>query len=134
MSTHSNTKLTSGELATLWTTYQNDTSSLCLLEYFLAKCEDQETKELLQLTKETSLQHVKFIRDLFEKEEIAIPVGFSLQKDVNPDVPRMYEDTFFLMFMRQMSKVGMITYSGALSLAVTAGYCRFPSGMFVIQQ
>jgi hypothetical protein len=128
MSTHSNTKLTSGELATLWTTYQNDTSSLCIIEYFLTKCEDPETKALLHLTKKASLEHIEFIKDLFMKEQIVIPIGFSLEEDVNPDVPRMYEDTFFLMFMRQMAKVGMITYSGALSLAVRKDIVEFFQG------
>jgi hypothetical protein len=128
MSTHFSTKLTSGELATLWTTYQNDTSSLCIIEYFLTKCEDPETKALLQLTKKASLEHIEFIQELFKEERIVIPIGFSLEEDVDPNAPRMYEDTFFLMFMRQMAKVGMITYSGALSLAVRKDIVEFFQG------
>ncbi|TYS14678.1 DUF3231 family protein [Rossellomorea vietnamensis] len=127
MSDHS-TKLTSGELATLWTTYQNDTSSLCMIEYFLAKCEDPKIKDLLLLTQQASLDHVTFLKKLYEKEQIPQPAGFDLEKDVDPDTPRMYEDIFFLMFMRQMSKVGMITYSGALSLAVREDIINFYQG------
>ena len=117
MSNHS-TKLTSGELATLWTTFQNDTSSLCIFEYFLAKCEDPDITPLLHLSKNASLEHINFLKALYGKEQIPNPVGFSVDKDVYPDTPRMYADMFFLMFMRQMAKVGMITYSAALSLAV----------------
>ncbi|WP_113926823.1 DUF3231 family protein [Bacillus sp. P14.5] len=127
MSDHS-TKLTSGELATLWTTFQNDTSSLCMTEYFITKCEDPEIKELLLLTQNASSEHVDFLQDLYVKEQIPIPAGFSLENDVNPDAPRMYEDIFFLMFMRQMAKVGMITYSGAMSLAVREDIMNFYQG------
>ncbi|MGM0845787.1 MAG: DUF3231 family protein [Bacillota bacterium] len=124
MTEHS-TKLTSGELANLWTTFQNDTSSLCMIEYFLEKCEEPEIKDLLLLTQKASLEHVDFIKMLYEKEQIPVPAGFSLQEDVNSAAPRMYEDTFLLMFMRQMAKVGMITYSGALSLAVRKDIVNF---------
>jgi hypothetical protein len=127
MSDHS-TKLTSGELATLWATYQNDTSSLCMVEYFLAKCEDPEIETLLQLTQSASMEHVSFLKQLYTTEQIPIPAGFSTDKDVNPDTPRMYEDMFFLMFMRQMAKVGMITYSGALSLAIRQDIVDFFQG------
>ncbi|WP_421381261.1 DUF3231 family protein [Bacillus salacetis] len=127
MSNHS-TRLTSGELATLWTTYQNDTSSLCMTEYFLAKCEDPEIESLLKLTQGASLDHIAFLKDLYESEQIPIPAGFSIEKDVKPESPRMYEDMFFLMFLRQMAKVGMITYSGALSLAVREDIIHFYQG------
>lgn len=30
----------------------------------------------------------------------------------------MYEDSFYLTFMRQLAKVGMVTYSAALTLAI----------------
>jgi hypothetical protein len=127
MSNHS-TKLTAGELATLWTTYQNDTSSLCMTEYFLANCKDLEIKTLLHLTQNASLEHIAFIKELYGSEQIPIPVGFSIEEDVKPNAPRMYSDMFFLMFMRQMAKVGMITYSGALSLAIRQDIIDFFQG------
>lgn len=128
MSNHSRIMLTSAEIAILWTTYQNDTLSICMFEYFLAKNEDNDIAPILQLAKTSSEQHIELITQVFNKEMFPIPVGFSKEKDVFPTVPRIYEDTFFLMFLRQMSKVGMITYSAALSLAVREDLVNFFQG------
>ncbi|MGD6833963.1 DUF3231 family protein [Sutcliffiella halmapala] len=125
MVSHSNLKLTSAEIATLWTTYQNDTLSVCITEYFLAKNEDPDIEPIIQMARTMSEQHIGFITQVFNTENFPIPVGFSKEKDVFPNVPRIYEDTFFLLFLRQMAKVGMITYSGALSLAVRDDLVKF---------
>ncbi|MBE4910509.1 DUF3231 family protein [Bacillus luteolus] len=118
MASHSKIKLTSAEIATLWTTYQNDTLSICITEYFLAKNEDSDIEPIIQMARTLSEQNIGFITQVFNTENIPIPVGFSKEKDVFPNVPRIYEDTFFLLFLRQMAKVGMVTYSSATSLAV----------------
>jgi hypothetical protein len=118
MSHHPKTNLTSAELAALWSTYQSDTLALCVFEYFLAKNQDPDTASILRLAQEKSEQHIDFISSIFKEEQIPIPFGFSKEKDVFPDAPAIYGDTFFLMYLRQMAKVGMITYSGAVSLTV----------------
>lgn len=118
MSHHPKTNLTSAELAALWSTYQSDTLALCVFEYFLAKNQDPDTASILRLSQEKSEQHIDFISSIFKEEHIPIPFGFSKEKDVFPDAPAIYGDTFFLMYLRQMAKVGMITYSGAVSLTV----------------
>lgn len=125
MTTHSNLRLTSAEMATLWTTYQNDTLSICMLEYFLSHIEDPDIKKLLDFSKKISEEHLLFLTRTFNDEKFPIPDGFSKEKDVFPNAPRIYLDTFYLMFMRQMSKVGMTMLSAALSLAVRKDIISF---------
>ncbi|MDV2686843.1 DUF3231 family protein [Alkalihalophilus lindianensis] len=125
MVSHSKINLTSAEMATLWSTYQNDTLSICMCEYFLATNEDPDIEPVIQMAQTLSEQHIAFITQVFNTENFPIPVGFSKERDVFPTVPRIYEDTFFLMFLRQMAKVGMATYCGALSLAVREDLVEF---------
>jgi hypothetical protein len=128
MSTHSHIKLTSAEIASLWSTYINDTLSTCLFDYFIAKNVDPDIAPLLQQSKKEAEQHIAFITQVFNEEQFPIPNGFSQEIDVNPTGPRIYEDTFFLMFLRQMAKVGMVTYSGALTLTVREDLVNFFHG------
>lgn len=125
MVTHSKINLTSGEIATLWATFQQDTLSLCIFKYFLSKNEDTDIQPLLEMAQTASTDHIEFITQVFNAEQFPIPIGFSTKKDVFPHVPRIYADTFFLMFLRQMTKVGMATYSAALSLAVREDIVTF---------
>lgn len=125
MTTHSDIRLTSAEIATLWTAYQNDTLSVCMLEYFINNNDDPDLDVLLQFSKKISEENVKFLTETFTKENFPVPDGFSKEKDVVPNAPRIYEDTFYLTFMRQMAKVGMVTFSAALSLAVRKDIIKF---------
>ncbi|WP_201712711.1 DUF3231 family protein [Rossellomorea arthrocnemi] len=122
---HPKTDLTSAELATLWSTYQSDSLALCVFEYFIAKNQDPDTESILLSAYKTSEQHIEFISSIFEEEQIPIPVGFSKEKDVFPGASTIYSDSFFLMYLRQMAKVGMITYSGAVSLTVRKDILEF---------
>lgn len=104
MSTHHNVKLTSAEIAILWTTYQNDTLSNCMFKYFLSIVDDPDIEPILQLARAHSKQHIEFMTQVFTEDKFPIPVGFSEKEDVYPNAARIYEDTFFLMFLRQMAK------------------------------
>ncbi len=90
--------------------------ALCVLENFIAKNRDTDAESILLSAYKTSEQHIDFISSIFKEERIPIPVGFSKERDVFPEAPAIYSDTYFFMYLRQMAKVGMITYSGAVSL------------------
>ncbi|MBM7572423.1 DUF3231 family protein [Aquibacillus albus] len=125
MVTHSNINLTSAEIGSLWTAYQNNTLATCIFEYFSAKNEDVDMETILKIAQSTSEEQLAFITEVFKQESFPIPVGFSKEEDVYPTAPRIYDDTFYLMFLRQMAKVGMATYSAALSLAVREDIVKF---------
>jgi hypothetical protein len=92
----------------------NDSLSICVFKYFLNKVEDTEIKEVIQYSLHLAVQHVQRITDLFNSEDIPIPNGFTDQ-DVDVNAPRLYSDSFFLNYIKQMSKIGLAAYGLALS-------------------
>lgn len=106
-------KLTASELSYLWTSYLADSMSVCVLKYFLVHIDDNDIKTLTTCALDLSQKHVEFIRDLFTKEQIQIPQGFT-EQDVNLHAKRLFSDIFYLRYIRNMSKGGLVTYGRVL--------------------
>jgi hypothetical protein len=111
-------RLTAGELGQLWAQYLNDSSSICVLAFFLEKVEDLEIKPLIEFALDLSKSHVQKVSAILSEEKNVVPKGFSLKEDVDLHAPRLYSDTFVLNFINQMSKVGLTTYSGSVGASV----------------
>ncbi len=109
-------KLTSSEIASLWTSYMNDSMSIQFLSYFLKIVEDPEIKTIIKKGYTISNQNLLFLKELYKEEEIPEPNGFS-SSDVNLNAPRLYTDSFILNYLNHMSKAGMLGYSGFLSMS-----------------
>lgn len=107
--------LTSGEMAVLWTGYQNDSMSLPLLEYFVKTVEDDEIKPVIEFARQLSEGHIKFLTEFFQNEKFPIPAGFS-SKDVNLNAQKLYTDPFMLEFIILMAKSGLIAYGSSLGM------------------
>ncbi len=110
---HDHIKLTSGELAVLWGSYQNDSLGICTISYFLKVVEDPDIRSLLAYALDLSKKHIGMITDIFKGESLPIPLGFTMQ-DVNLNAPRLYSDTFMLYYIQNMGSIGIISYSVAL--------------------
>ncbi|MGG0369754.1 DUF3231 family protein [Priestia endophytica] len=108
-------RLTAGEIAQLWTQYMNDTSSICMLTYFLEKAEDVEIKPIIEYALEQSQTHIQKITALLTEEKNNIPHGFKLEEDVDLTAPRLFSDSFALNFIHHMAKIGLTAYSASLS-------------------
>ncbi|MBD2867264.1 DUF3231 family protein [Paenibacillus arenilitoris] len=119
METEHNIRLTSTEIAALWTTYQNDTLAKCVLSYFLSKVEDKEIKGVVELALSISETHIGQLTELFQSENFPIPLGFT-GEDVNVNARRLFSDSFFLYYIKNMSKVGLTTYGMTYSMASRA--------------
>ncbi|MEK5443649.1 MULTISPECIES: DUF3231 family protein [unclassified Fredinandcohnia] len=117
-------RLTAAEMSSLWTQYINDTLAECVNLYFLDKVEDEEVRPIIEYTLEASKENQKIVREIFEKEEFPIPLGFT-EQDVDFKAPRLFSDTFVLMYLRQMSILGMAGSSGALGLATRPDVIAF---------
>ena len=115
--TEHKTKLTSSEIACTWTGYLNDSMSKCILGYFLKHIEDKEIKSIVQMAYDLSSVHLEKLRALFQTEEIPLPIGFTNEHDVNKDAGRLYTDTFIRTYGNHMAKVGMLAFSGFLSMS-----------------
>ncbi|WP_078427363.1 DUF3231 family protein [Alkalihalobacterium alkalinitrilicum] len=104
MSSPESVKLTSSEMASLWTEYITHTHNSCVLEYFLAKVEDLEVLDVLKKTKlfiENSLSKTK---QLLESAGVPLPTGFD-SSDVDTNAPRLFSDSFFLLYTKNLSRV-----------------------------
>ncbi|MGM7719676.1 DUF3231 family protein [Metabacillus sp. Hm71] len=114
--TEHHTQLTSAEIASIWTAYMNDSMSKCILGYFLKDVEDEEIKSVIAFAYDLSSTHLEKLTIIFQEELIPIPTGFT-NEDVNMNAPRLYTDPFMLIYINHMAKLGLIGYSGFVSMS-----------------
>jgi hypothetical protein len=112
-STHDHVLLTSSELTYMWTTYLADSMASCVFQHFLTHIEDEEIKALIRFAKQLSDEHVQVIHDIFTREKIQVPQGFT-KKDINRKAKRLFSDVFYLNYLKNMLKGGLITYGRVL--------------------
>lgn len=124
MEDKTNIRLTSAEMSSLWTQYISDSLGVCVNRYFLEKVEDEEVRPIVEWTLDTAKENISIMQELFQKENFPIPLGFT-EQDVNTQAPRIFEDTFFLMYLRHMSVLAMAASSGALGLATRSDVVAF---------
>jgi len=109
-------KLTSAEVANLWTQYINDSLAICFVTHALSKAQDPEVRAVLTFALELAHRHIEKIKGFFAPEGIPVPVGFSVETDVvNPNAPALFSDDFLLNYFHVMSLLGLTSYAGALS-------------------
>ncbi|SDJ01456.1 DUF3231 family protein [Natribacillus halophilus] len=108
--------LTSGEIGSLWTSYMNNSMSTCMLAFMLKHISDQDIQPVVQYAYDISSNNKEQIRTIFENESYVVPNAFS-EQDVNMNAPWLFTDVFCLSYVNHMAKVGMISYSGMLSMS-----------------
>ncbi|MGZ9869440.1 DUF3231 family protein [Priestia endophytica] len=114
--THSG-KMSSSELANLWSQYLNDSLSHCIIRYFINTVEDKEIGDVLQFALKLSETHLQKIKEFLTKENYPIPKGFT-DEDVTLEAPALFTDTYIIVFMQIMSVHGMTRYTGAIGCAI----------------
>src|SRR4051812_40925584 len=90
LKTEHNIKLTSAEIANLWSSYQNDSLAVCTIGTFLSKVEDNEIRSIIEFALLISQAHVQKLKSFFLEEQISVPDGFSVEIDVNKEAPSLY--------------------------------------------
>lgn len=126
MQENHNTRITSSEIAVLWSSYQNNSFGICILKYFLANVDDAEVNSILDYALIIAQKNLSSAEEILKKNKQPIPVGFS-NEDVSPTAPRLYSDTFNLYYLKNMSKVGLSIYGVALSTAAQSDVRHFLS-------
>ncbi len=109
-------KLTSAEIGKLWATYTGNSMSVCILSYFLQHVDDESIKQLLENGLSLSKEFMAGIEEIFEKENFPIPIGFT-DEDVNLGAPRLFEDEFYVHYLKYAAKAGLSIYHIALIFA-----------------
>jgi hypothetical protein len=117
METGRNIQLTSAEVGTLWNTYINDSGSVCVFKHFLETVKDEDVKLEIEFCLHIAEKHIREITQIFNQENIPIPIGFSEEKDLNPNAPRLFSDSYYLYFIRNTAKAGLAMYGMAVSSA-----------------
>jgi hypothetical protein len=107
--------LTASELATLWNTYIADTMGKCVLTHYKETVEDEKIEKVINFALQIAEDHIT-ITQLFHKEQIPIPDGFS-EKDVNKNAPRLFADVFYLRYLEHMGRTGLSTYALAKAIS-----------------
>ncbi len=108
-------KLTSAEMGKLWATYMGNSMGKCILSYYLQHVEDEDIKTLLENALKLSEEFMKTIKEIFTKENFPIPKGFS-QEDVNLGAPPLFQDEFYVHYLKYVAKAGMSIYNVAIPL------------------
>jgi len=115
METKHNIRLTSAEMGELWTSYISDNMASKVLPFFIKYCEDVQIKEVLQNALSKCMKHLADISQIFTSVKFPIPAGFTDQ-DVNMNAPRLFSDTYYLEYLRNMTKFGIAANGIALTL------------------
>ncbi|KAA0547006.1 DUF3231 family protein [Bacillus sp. BGMRC 2118] len=108
--------LTSAEIAHLHTTFLSDSMAICVLSYFLETTQDEEIIPFLNQSLSISQKHIKQITSIFTDENYVVPQGFG-EEDVHTPTPAIFYDTFYIHYVKQMSRVGLNAYSLGISIA-----------------
>jgi hypothetical protein len=109
--------LTAVEMAKLWATYVGNSMSSQILSYFIQHCKDEYIRILLENGLALSKDFMQRIETFFKKYHFPIPVGFS-KDDVNLGAPRLYEDEFYVHYLKYVAKAGLSLYAVAIPLVM----------------
>lgn len=108
-------RITSGELATLWTMYINNSVAIYVQKYLEAIATDDEIKDVVTTALGQTEARQKQLYQIFEREKIPIPYGYG-EGDVNLSAPALFSDAFILNYLKQISNIALQSYSNAASL------------------
>jgi Protein of unknown function (DUF3231) len=110
-------RLTSSEIASLWTQYMQETSAVCGCKYALATIKDPEIRSVYQLSLNLSEKHLNELKAFFQKESFPIPVGFT-DEDVNLNAPPLFTDHFWLEYIYNMTIHGLFGHNLSFSVSI----------------
>ncbi|MBB3109599.1 hypothetical protein FHS18_001662 [Paenibacillus phyllosphaerae] len=122
--TEHNIRLTSAEMANLWTSYISDSSFNCVFKHFLTKVEDKEIRPILEYGLKLTEKHLSTLKQILHHEDFPIPHGFT-EEDVTPDAPRLFSDSFFLHYLSSMGRSGLLFNAVAISTAARSDVFDF---------
>lgn len=107
--------LSSVEMGKLWATYTGNSMSIQILSYFYEHCEDEHIRTLINNGLSLSKDFMQRIEAFFKDADFPLPIGFT-EEDVNPGAPRLYEDQFYVHYLKYAAKAGISIYAVAIPL------------------
>jgi hypothetical protein len=118
-------KPTAGEISNIWKYVIGNQAHLCFLEHWMHHAEDKELKVILQKSKDIANHIVNQGIELYQKAGFPQPIGFSLDKDVILDVPRLMSDKLIFFILQVLSEYGVYGYGLTLGKIETSEVMSF---------
>lgn len=122
--TEHNISLTASEMGFLWTQYLNDSLAVCVMKYFKSICEDKEILPLIESSLSLAENDIEIITEIFTKQNHPIPIGFT-DEDINLNAPRLFSDTFILMYIQKLEIIAMASIGVALGVSARSDVSNF---------
>ena len=104
---NTNERLSSTEIAALWSVYMQESASRCFLKYFLNTVQDEEITSVIQLALDEVESHLEKITNIFKKEDFPVPTGFS-DNDIDLTAPPLFYDLFALSYVYGNARIGLL--------------------------
>ncbi|MDF9407443.1 MAG: hypothetical protein A4E52_00860 [Pelotomaculum sp. PtaB.Bin013] len=101
-----NVPLNATEIGACWNTYMQYTMFVCIFKYFSQTAEDNEIRPIMEDAVDICAKRVKWVTELFNKEGLPIPFGFS-DNDVDLTAPRLFTDPYYLYYMINANKISV---------------------------
>src|SRR5690242_2803476 len=99
-------RLTSTEIAALWSGYSLESLVHYVFQYFVTHIEDQEIRTYIQRCWEISKNHMDGIEGVMKQENFPIPRGIT-SEDIIPNASRLFSDVFVLHYTKNMAKFAL---------------------------
>lgn len=99
--------------------------SVCVLKHLLEKLEDEQIRPVMEYALSLGHKHIQTVTGFLNKENSAIPYDFKEDEDLFLDAPRLYSDSFALIYVHNMAKFGLTAFGMALSNSVRSDICDF---------
>jgi hypothetical protein len=112
-------KPTAGEIANIWQFIITNQSHVCLMEHWMHHAEDPGVQTILKQGHKMANWIVKEGITLYKKAGFPPPIGFSVEKDVTTDTPKLMTDQLVLTVLHILSEYGVYGYGLTLGKTVT---------------
>ncbi|MFB3161440.1 DUF3231 family protein [Neobacillus sp. 179-J 1A1 HS] len=123
--------ISASEVGTLWLTYQEKTLIMRILEYFIKKADDDESRNILGGLWQELHYYILEIEKIFKQQGVAIPAGFK-KEDVNLEAPKLFDNGFDIMFLRILKEVSMGMYTINMNMAYNDDVMQIYEGLTTV--
>jgi hypothetical protein len=103
-------RLTSTEMGILWNIYMIESLVHHMFTYFLKHVVDINIKDILTIFVEETRDSVNLLESFFKQENLLVPRGIT-SEDITADAPRLYSDTFYMVYSKSMGKFALSTFT-----------------------
>jgi len=119
-----NIQLTTPEIASLWTSYIQNSATICFYKHFLQYLQDSEIKPIVEEALFLEQSYIKNIETIFNEEGFPIPKGFS-DNDVDLSAPALFTDLFALSFVYRVGQLTVPYYATTLTKVARTDVVHF---------